>query len=132
MRPPRFVWLLTVLISAMALAQQNSAPLSFEANQGQTDARVKFVTRGKATAPLSGTASSQGLSFANALTYDSGGQAADFSQTNTCGNSVAGGASCFITVTFKPSATGTRSAAVSVSDNGGGSPQKVSVSGVGT
>jgi len=56
----------------------------------------------------------------------------DFSQTNTCGTSVASGASCFIKVKFSPSATGKRTAAVSVSDNGGGSPQKVSVLGTGT
>jgi hypothetical protein len=45
---------------------------------------------------------------------------------------VASGASCFIKVKFTPSATGSRSAAVSVSDNGGGSPQKVGLSGTGT
>lgn len=61
-----------------------------------------------------------------------GANAADFAQTNTCGNSVAAGASCFINVTFKPSATGKRTAAVSVSDNGGGSPQRVGLTGTGT
>jgi hypothetical protein len=55
-----------------------------------------------------------------------------FSQTHTCGASIAAGASCFIKVTFKPTATGARTAAVSVSDNGGGSPQKVSLAGTGT
>jgi len=58
-----------------------------------------------------------------------GVNAGDFSQTNTCGTSVASGASCFIKVKFTPSATGVRSAAVSVSDNGGGSPQKVGLTG---
>jgi Bacterial Ig-like domain (group 3)/Abnormal spindle-like microcephaly-assoc'd, ASPM-SPD-2-Hydin len=56
----------------------------------------------------------------------------DFSQTHTCGKTVASGASCFIKVVFKPTATGARAAAVSVSDNGGGSPQKISLSGTGT
>jgi hypothetical protein len=56
----------------------------------------------------------------------------DFSKTSTCGSSVASGASCFIRVKFKPIAKGTRSAAVSVSDDGGGSPQKVNVIGTGT
>ena len=37
-----------------------------------------------------------------------------------------------IGVTFTPSATGARSAAVSVSDNGGGSPQQVTLTGTGT
>ena len=61
-----------------------------------------------------------------------GTNASDFAETNTCGTSVAAGASCSITVTFTPSATGSRSATLSVTDNGGASPQKVSVAGTGT
>jgi hypothetical protein len=61
-----------------------------------------------------------------------GTNAGDFTETNTCGTSIAGGASCFITVKFTPSATGSRSATVSISDNGGGSPQKVTLAGTGT
>jgi hypothetical protein len=61
-----------------------------------------------------------------------GANAIDFAETNNCGTSVAAGASCFVGVTFTPTATGARSAAVSVSDNGGGSPQKVSLVGTGT
>jgi hypothetical protein len=55
----------------------------------------------------------------------------DFSQNNTCGTSVAKGASCSISVTFKPTATGTRKASVSIADVGGASPQTVSLSGTG-
>jgi len=58
--------------------------------------------------------------------------AGDFSQTHTCGGTLGAGASCTISVKFHPSATGARSAAVSISDNGGGSPQKVPLSGTGT
>jgi len=60
-----------------------------------------------------------------------GTNAGDFSQTNNCGTGAAGGGSCTITVTFKPTATGVRSADLSVSDNGGGSPQFVGLSGTG-
>jgi Bacterial Ig-like domain (group 3)/Abnormal spindle-like microcephaly-assoc'd, ASPM-SPD-2-Hydin len=56
----------------------------------------------------------------------------DFAQTNTCGTSVKAGASCSITVTFTPAAKGKRTASVSVSDDGGGSPQTVGLSGTGT
>jgi hypothetical protein len=56
----------------------------------------------------------------------------DFSQANTCGKSVAAGASCSITVVFEPSVKGKRTADVSVSDNGGGSPQTAGLSGTGT
>jgi hypothetical protein len=61
-----------------------------------------------------------------------GVNAGDFAQTNTCGSSVPRGGSCFISVTFTPSADGKRTAAVSITDNGGGSPQTLSLSGLGT
>jgi Beta-propeller repeat/Abnormal spindle-like microcephaly-assoc'd, ASPM-SPD-2-Hydin len=61
-----------------------------------------------------------------------GADPGDFAQADTCGSSVAAGASCFIKVTFTPSAKGKRTAGVSVTDYGGGSPQKVSLTGLGT
>lgn len=57
--------------------------------------------------------------------------ATDFSQTNDCGTGVAGGGSCTIKVTFAPTATGALSAAVSITDNGGASPQSVLLTGTG-
>jgi len=55
----------------------------------------------------------------------------DFAQTNTCGSSAAAGARCTISVTFTPTASGTRTAAVTFTDNAGGSPQSVSLTGTG-
>ena len=60
-----------------------------------------------------------------------GNNAADFSQTNTCGKSLGAGASCTFTLNFAPKATGSRTGSLSISDNGGGSPQSVSLSGTG-
>jgi Abnormal spindle-like microcephaly-assoc'd, ASPM-SPD-2-Hydin len=54
----------------------------------------------------------------------------DFSQTHTCSR-LARGASCNIKVTFRPTTAGTRTAALSIRDNGGGSPQMVPLSGTG-
>jgi hypothetical protein len=56
----------------------------------------------------------------------------DFAQTNSCGSSLTAGASCSISVTFTPTAGGTRTGSLSVSDNATGSPQSASLSGVGT
>jgi len=56
----------------------------------------------------------------------------DFQQTNTCGSTVGAGASCTFSVTFTPTASGIRTASISISDNGGGSPQPVALSGTGT
>ena len=61
----------------------------------------------------------------------SGANASDFAESNSCGSSVAAGANCTISVTFKPTAAGTRTAAVTLTDNATGSPQSVSLSGTG-
>jgi len=60
-----------------------------------------------------------------------GADPGDFSVTNTCGSSVAAGGNCAISVTFTPAAAGTRTAAVSISDNAAGSPQAVGLTGAG-
>jgi sugar lactone lactonase YvrE len=85
-------------------------------------------------------------SAAQSVTLTNGGNAAlsitaiaitganngDFSQTNTCGNSVAAGANCSIGVTFTPTVSGNRSAAVTITDNSSGSPQSISLAGIAT
>jgi hypothetical protein len=54
------------------------------------------------------------------------GVTGDYAQTNTCGTSLAAGASCTVTVTFHPTATGTRTGTLTVSG------QTVGLSGTGT
>jgi hypothetical protein len=61
-----------------------------------------------------------------------GADAKDFSQTNNCGSSVPAGGSCTIKVAFKPTATGQRSAKIAITDDGGGSPQGITLTGTGT
>ncbi|HET7215009.1 MAG TPA: SBBP repeat-containing protein [Terriglobia bacterium] len=59
----------------------------------------------------------------------------DFAETNTCGTLptvLNVGATCSVTVTFAPTATGTRSGALSIADDAANSPQSVSLSGTGT
>ena len=106
-------------------------------------------TPSAALSPTSLTFSTQAIgttSAANAITLKNTGatsltitgiaitgtNAGDFAQTHTCGGSLAAGASCSISATFKPTASGTRTAALSVTDNAAGSPQKVPLSGIGT
>jgi len=71
----------------------------------------------------------------NAITINSigfgGTDPGDFKQTNDCGSSLAAGSSCTINVTFDPTATGSRSAILNVSDTDPSSPQSVNVSGTG-
>src|SRR3989475_765771 len=65
-----------------------------------------------------------------------GAQAADFAFAagNTCptgAGSVAPGASCTISISFTPAATGARTATVTITDDAASSPQSVSLAGMG-
>jgi hypothetical protein len=55
----------------------------------------------------------------------------DFAQTNNCPGSVPPNNSCQISVTFTPTTTGTRNAAVTITDNAPDSPQSIPLKGVG-
>lgn len=89
-------------------------------NQGVTSLVQSVMLTNSGTAALSITAISVG-----------GTNAADFHQTNSCGSSVVAGGNCSIGVTFAPTATGSRSATLSIGDNATGSPQLVSLTGTG-
>jgi hypothetical protein len=85
---------------------------------------------------IGGTTAAQQITLANtgsmALTIASivfsGG---DFAETNTCGTSVAGGASCTISVTFTPTAAGVRTGTTTITDGAASSPQKIILTGNG-
>jgi hypothetical protein len=118
-----------VELSAMVATEAISGPnatlsptsLTFSSQLVGTSSLPKTVTlRNNGTAHL--TISSIGITGLNA---------GNFTQTHTCGTFLAVGASCTISVKFKPNATGTRTAAVSVHDNAANSPQKVALYGTG-
>jgi hypothetical protein len=56
----------------------------------------------------------------------------DFAQTNNCPTTLSAGASCSVTVTFTPKATGTLTGSFTVNDNATNSPQTVKLTGTGT
>jgi uncharacterized repeat protein (TIGR01451 family) len=93
-----------------------------------------------ASKTLGTTSPSQGITLTNsgsaALTITgitvTGTNPGDFAQTNTCPASLGAGANCTISVAFTPVAAGARTAAVSIADNAGGSPQTVPLNGTGT
>jgi hypothetical protein len=60
-----------------------------------------------------------------------GTNSGDFAQTNTCGSSLAGGGNCSINVTFTPTANGSRTASVTITDSAAGSPQTIGLTGTG-
>jgi len=65
------------------------------------------------------------------LTISNVGATGDFAQANNCPTSLAGGASCLISVTFTPTAAGNRYGTVVITDNAANSPQTITLSGVG-
>jgi hypothetical protein len=68
----------------------------------------------------------------NIVVSITGANASLFAQTNACPATLAAGASCTITVTFKPTVTGATSATLSVADSFAGSPQTATLTGTGT
>jgi hypothetical protein len=82
------------------------------------------------------TSPAQSLMLSNygttTLTIMSIAASADFGETDTCsGSGLASGASCTIDVTFKPSAAGSASGTLSITDDALSSPQIVLLSGTG-
>jgi len=82
--------------------------------------------------PKNVTLSNTGNAVLNLFaTYFTGNDPPDFAQTNTCGSTVAAGANCTFSVTFTPTASGTRTASLSLYDNIPGDVQSVSLTGTG-
>jgi 6-phosphogluconolactonase (cycloisomerase 2 family) len=85
---------------------------------------------------VGGTSAVQGVTLTNtdgahALAISSIAASGNFTETNTCGSSVAAGESCAISVKFAPAATGTIDGSISISDNAPGSPQVLALKGTG-
>jgi Beta-propeller repeat/Abnormal spindle-like microcephaly-assoc'd, ASPM-SPD-2-Hydin len=67
----------------------------------------------------------------NALTVSSITTTGDYSETDNCVGSVAAAGSCTVSVTFTPTAPGTRTGTVQINDTAAGSPQIVTLTGTG-
>jgi hypothetical protein len=66
------------------------------------------------------------------VTFGSVVASGDFSETDNCNNtSLAVGATCIINTTFLPTMSGTRTGAITLTDNGLGNPQSISLTGTG-
>jgi subtilase family protein/centrosomal CEP192-like protein len=88
-----------------------------------------------ATQALKTTSASQPVTLTNTgsagLTISSISANGDFAQTNDCGASLGADSNCTINVSFTPTQSGSRTGALSVSDNARGSPQTVTLTGTG-
>ncbi len=83
---------------------------------------------GSASAAQAVTVTNTGTATASLSSVSAG---APFAETNTCGSSLAAGASCTVSVTFTPTAGGAASGSLSVASSAPGSPLTVALSGTG-
>jgi hypothetical protein len=91
------------------------------------------VTVGTTTAPqVTSLTNSESAALNIANIAIAGANASDFAESNTCGTSLAPGASCSVSVTLNPGATGARSGSLTITDSAPSSPQTVALSGAGT
>jgi hypothetical protein len=68
----------------------------------------------------------------SALSISSITASGDFSEIDNCSPGVAAASSCMISVTFTPTAAGSRSGSIVIQDNATGSTQSIALSGIGT
>jgi hypothetical protein len=128
----------TLTISDNA-SPSNTQTVSLTGNGVAAIASLSPASLSFASQAVGTTSSAQTVTLSNtgtvALSVSSVGIGGNFAETNTCGSSVAANASCTITVTFTPSAIGSRTGTLTVTDNSNGvanSTQTVALTGTGT
>jgi len=88
---------------------------------------------GSTSASLTTVLSNPGSATLNITSVTlTGANTADFAITNGCGATLAVGATCNISATFTPASAGSFTAAITVTDNAGNSPQAAALTGTGT
>jgi predicted component of type VI protein secretion system len=91
------------------------------------------TTVGQTSAAQTITVTNTGTASATLTTVALSGNATDFNQTaNTCGSTLAGGASCTLSITFTPLSAATFSLTVTATDSATNSPQSITLLGTGT
>ena len=105
---------LTVSLSPTALTFVSTT-------EGSTSAAQAITVKNTGTGTV--TLSSETITGTNASSF--------VKSATTCGSTLAAGASCTVSVEFKPAAAGTLKASLSVADNATGTPQTVALTGTG-
>jgi hypothetical protein len=113
----------TASLAGRGIAQTTVSPtsLTFAAQKAGTTSAAKNVTL---TNNLSTALTISSITF-------TGANGGDFAETDTCDGSLAAKSQCTISVTFKPTATGTRTATLNVNDSANNSPQTSQLTGTG-
>jgi FlaG/FlaF family flagellin (archaellin) len=113
----------TVRLSGTGIVQADLSrtDVTFRAQRVRTTSAPEEVTL---TNNLSAALAIASITF-------TGADPGDFSATNTCGRRLGAVSQCWIFVTFRPGATGTRTATLNVNDSANNSPQTVALTGTG-
>ncbi len=133
-----------VRVATLSIEHDASGETSTIALSGEGDgvptlaASVSNLTYGNQL--INTTSSAQTVTITNTGTANlavsgvsvTGTDSAQFAQSNTCSAALAPSATCTISVTFTPASTGAKSASLSITHNGAGSPTSVALSGTGT
>ena len=125
---------------AASLTQTITLTGTGSASSGTPNASLTSSAVTFSATPQGTTAAAQTVTLANSGTAAlaigsivlSGPNAANFSQTNTCGTSVGSGSACVFTISFTPPGTGTYTALITITDNAGNSPQSITLTGTGS
>jgi subtilase family serine protease len=140
---------LTLTVASGAAGGTSTVIINGVSGTSTTEAGIQLTVTGTAGIGLSPTSLAFGneivgaTSAAKTITLSNTGTATlditsivpsgDFAiSSTTCGSTLAQGASCLIKVTFTPTQLGARTGAITITDNAGGSPQSVPLSGTGT
>jgi subtilase family serine protease len=110
--------------AAVVTATLTPASLTFANTKVGSTTAAQIVTLKNTSATSTLTINTGGITIAAT-------GATSYIKTTTCGTTLGAGASCTVSVSFKPVTTGTLTATLSVADNATGSPQKVTLTGTG-
>jgi phosphatidylserine/phosphatidylglycerophosphate/cardiolipin synthase-like enzyme len=114
----------------VALAGIGAAP---QTTLSSTSINIPTTTVGTTSSAYSTTLTNSGNATLNISSILLGGvNASDFTESTTCGATLAAAASCTISATFTPAAASTYAASITVADNATSSPQTINLSGSGT
>ena len=116
---------------AVALTGTATAPAPIAAFNAQSISFGSTAVGGTNTATVSLSNSGTAALAISSIGY-TGANASSFTESDTCGSSLAAGATCTVTVNFKPLVAGSLTATLQAVDNAGNSPQTVALSGTAT
>jgi Abnormal spindle-like microcephaly-assoc'd, ASPM-SPD-2-Hydin len=134
---PAAIWTQTGAITINDSAQDTPQVLPMAGmGTGKAVASLSVQSMSFGSQVIGSSSSPQAVTLTNTgtdvLTINSVIASGDYSQTTTCGSTLSAGANCSITLTFTPSAAGTRSGDLTLNDTASPFLQTVNLTGTGT